>query len=111
MPRRSPFMIRLSEQERAELVARRKEYTSPHRDVVRSEESCSWRARRSRQRPHSGSAPHATPELPRSKWRQRFYAHRLPDLDDRPRGGRPARFSPSVMVAIKALACRLTITS
>jgi hypothetical protein len=29
-----------------------------------------------------------------SKWRQRFCTHRLPGLDDRPRGGRPARFSP-----------------
>jgi len=29
-----------------------------------------------------------------SKWRQRFCTDRLPGLDDRPRGGRPARFSP-----------------
>jgi hypothetical protein len=36
MPRRSPFVIRLTEQERAELEARCKEYTSPYRDVVRS---------------------------------------------------------------------------
>jgi hypothetical protein len=48
--------------------------------------------------------------LPRqiaSKWRQRFCIQRLPGLDDRPRGGRPARFSPNVVVAIKALACEL----
>ncbi|HUB10890.1 MAG TPA: hypothetical protein VMB34_02955 [Acetobacteraceae bacterium] len=36
MPRRSPFTIRLTEQERAELEVRCKEYTSPYRDVVRA---------------------------------------------------------------------------
>jgi hypothetical protein len=36
MPRRSPFVIRLTEQERAEQEARCKEYTSPYRDVVRA---------------------------------------------------------------------------
>ena len=36
MPRRSPFVIQLSREERAELEARSKEYTSPHRDVVRA---------------------------------------------------------------------------
>ena len=29
-----------------------------------------------------------------SKWRRRFCTDRLPGLDDRPRGGRPAHFSP-----------------
>jgi hypothetical protein len=36
MPRRSPFVIRLSAQERAELEARCKVYTSPYRDVMRA---------------------------------------------------------------------------
>ena len=36
MPRRSPFVIRLTEQERAELEARCKGYTSAYRDVVRA---------------------------------------------------------------------------
>jgi hypothetical protein len=36
MPRRSRFVVRLTEQERAELEARCKKYTSPHRDVVRA---------------------------------------------------------------------------
>jgi len=34
MPSRSPFAIRLTVQERAELEARCKEYTLPHRDVA-----------------------------------------------------------------------------
>ena len=91
MPRRSPFMIRLSEQERAELVARCKEYTSPHRDVVRAKIvllASQWLG--------NGriAAQLRMPRQIASKWRQRFYTHRLPGLDDRPRGGRPARFSP-----------------
>jgi hypothetical protein len=39
MPRRSPFTIRLTEQERVELEARCKEYTSPYRDVMRAKQS------------------------------------------------------------------------
>ena len=36
MPRRSPFVIELTDEERAELEARVKEYTSPYRDVMRA---------------------------------------------------------------------------
>jgi integrase len=36
MPRRSPFVIELTKEERAELEARVKEYTSPYRDVMRA---------------------------------------------------------------------------
>ena len=36
MPRRSPYVIALTPEERAELEARVKEYTSPYRDVVRA---------------------------------------------------------------------------
>lgn len=91
MPRRSPFMIQLSREERAELETRSKEYTSPHRDVVRA---------RIVLLASEGLDNEAIAErlgMPRqiaSKWRQRFCLHRLPGLDDQPRGGRPARFSP-----------------
>jgi len=36
MPRRSPFVIQLTEQEQAELESRCKEYTSRYRDVMRA---------------------------------------------------------------------------
>ena len=36
MPGRSPFVIELTSEERAELEARAKEYTSPYRDVIRA---------------------------------------------------------------------------
>ena len=104
MPRRSPFLIQLTEEERAELEARCKEYASPYRDVVRAKIILLASEGLGNDRIA------ARLDMPRqiaSKWRQRFCTDRLPGLDDRPRGGRPARFSPNVVVAIKALACEL----
>ena len=49
----------------------------------------------------------ATPRQIVSKWRKRFCQARLPGLEDEPRGGRQARFSPSLVVQVKALACEL----
>ena len=91
MPRRSPFVIELTEEERAELEARSKEYTSPYRDVMRAKIVLLA----SEGLGNDGIA--ARLGMPRqivSKWRQRFYSDRLPGLDEQPRGGRPARFSP-----------------
>jgi len=39
------------------------------------------------------------------KWRRRFRQHGLDGLTDRPRSGRPTRFTPVQVVEIKALAC------
>ena len=36
MPRKSPYAINLTEQERTELEVRSREYTSPYRDVARA---------------------------------------------------------------------------
>src|SRR5208283_4073054 len=94
----------LTRRERAELEARAKDYTSSYRDVVRSKIILLAAQGLGNDR----SA--ARLDMPRqivSKWRRRFYFQRIPGLDEQPRGGRPARFSPSVVVAIKALACEL----
>lgn len=48
-----------------------------------------------------------TPRQIVSKWRKRFFDKRLAGLEERPWGGRPARFPPSVVVAVKVLACEL----
>src|SRR6266567_2085629 len=48
-----------------------------------------------------------TPRQIVSKWRKRFCLTRLPGLEAQPRGGRKARFPPSLVVQVKALACEL----
>ena len=91
MPRRSPFVIRLSLQERAELKARSKEYTSPYRDVMRAKIVLLASQGLGNDQI---AARLDTPRQIASKWRHRFWTDRLAGLEDRPRGGRPARFSP-----------------
>jgi Winged helix-turn helix len=91
MPRRSPYVIALTGEERAELEARAKGYTSAYRDVVRAKIVLLA------SRGLGNDLIAARLDTPRqvvSKWRHRFYVHRLPGLDELPRGGRPARFSP-----------------
>jgi hypothetical protein len=91
MPRRSPYVIDLARGERAELEARARKYTSPYRDVIRAKivllaaQGLSNDVIASRL---------DTPRQIVSKWRKRFYAHRFPGLEEEPRGGAPARFSP-----------------
>jgi transposase len=91
MPRRSPFEIRLTEDERTKLEARARKYTSPYRDVLRAK-IVLYAARGL-----SNDLIAARLDTPRqivSKWRKRFFESRLPGLDEEPRGGAPARFSP-----------------
>ncbi len=91
MPRTSPYLIRLSPRERAELEARVRKYTSPYRDVVRAKTIVLAA------QGLANGAIASRLDLPRqivSKWRKRFFESRLPGLEEHPRGGRPARFSP-----------------
>jgi hypothetical protein len=83
MPRRSPYVIRLTHDEREVLEDRSRRYSLPYRDVVRAKlvllaaEGLENRVIGERL------------DLPRevvSKWRKRFFEERLPGLDDRPRG-------------------------
>lgn len=91
MPRISPYRIELTRAEREELEARARRYTSAYREVVRAKmvllaaqglanDVIAARLETSRQVV--------------SKWRKRFWRYRLPGLEELPRGGRPARFSP-----------------
>lgn len=91
MPRESRYVIELSNAERVELESRARRYTSPYRDVVRAKiillaaQGLSNDVIASRL---------DTPRQIVSKWRKRFFEQRLPGLEEQPRGGRPARFSP-----------------
>lgn len=91
MPRHSPFHIDLTRDERRALETTARRYTSPYRDVIRAKlvllAADGW----------SNAVIAARLDTPRqiiSKWRKRFFEQRLAGLDEEPRGGRTARFSP-----------------
>ena len=91
MPRHSPYRIELTEHERSILESLARKYTSSYRDVIRAKIILLAA---------EGLANDAiavrldTPRQIVSKWRKRFCLFRLPGLEEQPRGGRPAHFSP-----------------
>jgi hypothetical protein len=91
MPRKSPFAVNLSGEERQTLESMARKYTSPYCDVIRAkiillaDEGLSNDVIASRL---------DTPRQIFSKWRKRFSLARMPGLEAEPRGGRKARFSP-----------------
>ena len=91
MPRKSPYIIVLSKSERDHLEALARSYTSPYRDVVRARIVLYAAQGLDNDRI---AARLDTPRQIVSKWRKRFFEQRLVGLDEQPRGGRPAQFSP-----------------
>ena len=91
MPRRSPFDVTLSSEEREKLEAVARKYTSPYCDVVRAKIVLLANEGLSND---VIAARLDTPRQIVSKWRKRFALSRLPGLEEQPRGGRKARFSP-----------------
>jgi hypothetical protein len=92
MPRESPFLIRLSREERKILEERSRHYTLPYRDVVRAK--VILLAADGLENKEIGERL----DMPRpvvSKWRKRFFRDRLAGLEERSRRGRPSGFSPS----------------
>ena len=92
MPRTSPFQIILAPAESEALQRRAARYTSPYYSVVRAK-IVLLAAQGLRNQEIACRL-----DLPRqvvSKWRKRFFDHRLGGLEDEPRSGRPAAFSPS----------------
>jgi transposase len=91
MPRKSPYTIILTIEERLALQEMAHKYTSPYRDVVRAKMAL-YAA------DGLGNDEIATRlDTPRqvvSKWRKRFFEERLAGLEERTRNGRPPRFSP-----------------
>ena len=91
MPRKSPYDMHLSCDERLSLESMARKYTSPYCDVIRAKiillanEGLSI---------DLIAAKLDTPRQIVSKWRKRFALSRLPGLEAQPRGGRKARFSP-----------------
>ncbi len=91
MPRQSPYMIDLNREEQARLQAMARKYTSPYRDVIRAR-IVLYAAQGLEN--EQIAARLDTPRQIVSKWRKRFFEQRLAGLEERPRRGRPARFSP-----------------
>ncbi len=91
MPRKSPYRIRLSKTERVALEAMARKYTSPYREVIRARIVLYAAEGLSNDQI---AARLDTPRQIVSKWRKRFFEHRLAGLEERERRGRPARFSP-----------------
>lgn len=92
MPRQSPYHIDLSDDERAHLEAIARRYTSSYREVVRAR-IVLYAAQGLGN--DEIAARLDTPRQVVSKWRKRFYEHRLAGLGDLPRGGRPPGFPPT----------------
>jgi hypothetical protein len=88
---RTPLQVKLTDEERAELEKISRCYTLPHRQVVRAQTILLLADGL------SVSAVGRRAQLERRivrKWAERFNRTRLAGLDDQPRSGRPARFSP-----------------
>jgi transposase len=91
MPRKSPYVVQLSADERQELEARARRYTLPYREVVRAK--IVLMAADGLDNDEIANRLDTRREIV-SKWRKRFFDDRLAGLEERPRGGRPPVFSP-----------------
>ncbi|OGP34678.1 MAG: hypothetical protein A2X88_08910 [Deltaproteobacteria bacterium GWC2_65_14] len=88
MPRKSPYQIHLSSEERSELVRRAARYTLPYYHVLRAKMILLAAEGLDND---EIAARLDTSRLVVSRWRKRFFAQRLPGLDEQPRPGRPIR--------------------
>ena len=91
MPRKSPYVIELTADEKLRLESISRKYTASYYWVVRARIVLL-----AAQNIDNDEIAHRL-ELPRqvvSKWRKRFFEEHLAGLEDRPRRGRPPVFSP-----------------
>ena len=91
MPGRSRYRIELSEEERSELEHRAACYSRPHREVQRAK--LVLYAADGLDNVEIARRLDLRPEVV-CRWRRRFFEERVEGLSDRPRAGRPRRFSP-----------------
>ena len=91
VPRKSPYVVRLSADQRRELEARARRYTLPYRDVVRAK--IVLMAAEGLGNDEIALRLDTRREIV-SKWRKRFFEQGLAGLEEHPRGGRPPVFSP-----------------
>lgn len=92
MPRKSPYQIVLDRGTREILEARARKYTSAYRDVVRAR--IVLMAAEGMDNEEIALRLNTTRDVV-SMWRKRFFEEGLAGLEERPRRGRPAVFSPT----------------
>ena len=91
MPRTSPYVIRLSSAEEAELQRRAAKYTLPYFQVVRAR--MILHAAEGLSNDQIAECLDTRREVV-SLWRKRFFEERLAGLEERARPGRPRSFPP-----------------
>ncbi|MGH9002008.1 MAG: helix-turn-helix domain-containing protein [Acidimicrobiia bacterium] len=91
MPRKSPYLLDLTAEQREELLARARRYTLPYRDVVRAK--IVLMAAEGFDNDEIAARLDTRREIV-SKWRKRFFEQGLAGLEERPRVGRPPVFPP-----------------
>jgi len=91
MPRKSPYDVMLTDEERQRLQQIAGKYTSPYCEVIRAKVVLfAAYGLENKEIAHRLDLPRQIV----SKWRKRFCLERLTGLEDRPRRGRPGSFSP-----------------
>jgi len=91
MPRRSPYRVDLDDDTRRMLESRARRYTLPYREVIRAR--LVLLAAEGLDNDAIAARLNTRREVV-SKWRKRFFEEGLAGLEERPRRGRPVRFSP-----------------
>jgi transposase len=91
MPRRSPYTIELSDEQRRVLEARARKYTLPYREVVRAQ--MVLLAAQGLGNDEIAARLNTRREVV-SMWRKRFFREGLAGLEERPRRGKPPAFPP-----------------
>jgi transposase len=89
--RKSPFVLDVTAEQRRELEARARRYTSSYRDVIRAKIVLMAASGLDNE---EIAARLDTSRVIVSKWRKRFFEDGLAGLEERPRGGRPRVFPP-----------------
>jgi hypothetical protein len=91
MPRRSPFEITLTSEERRILIERARKYTLPYVNVVRAK--MILLAADGLSNDEIATRVDIGRDVV-SLWRKRFFELRVPGLEELPRSGRPRVFPP-----------------
>jgi Winged helix-turn helix len=92
MPRHSPYLIELGDEERSVLESMARSYTLPYWQVVRAQ--MVLLAAQGLRNDQIAERCNCRREVV-SQWRKRFFEMRLSGLEDLPRRGRPPTFPPS----------------